>query len=391
MGSGTNANKMFVNVPWTDNNTTYSVADSSTLGLIKIGYTQTGKNYPVQLSSEQAYVNVPWTDTDTNTTYSAGTGLSLSGTTFSVNSFSDIVFKEQSGTDTSAVRQQNIHIDAHSSGPGVRGPAGLYIEADTVTGSTQSGQTWSNYGGVEIASDQQNGYGATNPYLRIRGKGVYGVEFMGTGQWVDVNIFHETGSGVYNQNVTTTNNIYNAFTLARTSGSAAGLIRTACNIHVQRSDLDLGAAAGYMQSTHNNYFNRGYIKTLYYNAFSQTSDRNVKKNINPISLGLDFVKSLNPVQFNFKDEGEGDNPLSYGFIAQDIEEKINDGLSWKGWNKGNTPNPNENWKEDEEPEILEGTQTIDMVQFIAPLTKAVQELSAQVEALKTRVSELEGV
>ena len=71
LGSGTNANKMFVNVPWTDTNTTYSVANSSTLGLIKIGYLQTGKNYPVQLSSEQAYVNVPWTDTDT--TYSVAT------------------------------------------------------------------------------------------------------------------------------------------------------------------------------------------------------------------------------------------------------------------------------------------------------------------------------
>lgn len=59
--------KMFVNVPWTDNNTTYSQATSSALGLVKIGYTQNGKNYPVQLSNGQMYVNVPWTDT--NTTY----------------------------------------------------------------------------------------------------------------------------------------------------------------------------------------------------------------------------------------------------------------------------------------------------------------------------------
>ena len=56
--------KMFVNVPWTDTNTTYSQATSSTLGLIKIGYTESGKNYPVELNtSGQAFVNVPWTDT----------------------------------------------------------------------------------------------------------------------------------------------------------------------------------------------------------------------------------------------------------------------------------------------------------------------------------------
>lgn len=61
--------KMYVNVPWTDNNTTYSQATSDNLGLVKIGYSATGKNYPVVLDgSGKMYVNVPWTDT--NTTYS---------------------------------------------------------------------------------------------------------------------------------------------------------------------------------------------------------------------------------------------------------------------------------------------------------------------------------
>lgn len=61
----------------------YGVATSATLGLVRIGYPESGKNYPVELnSSNQMYVNVPWTDS--NTTYSAGTGLSLSGTTFSL-------------------------------------------------------------------------------------------------------------------------------------------------------------------------------------------------------------------------------------------------------------------------------------------------------------------
>lgn len=60
--------KMYVNVPWTDNNTTYAQATSDKLGLVKIGYSATGKNYPVVLDgSGKMYVNVPWTDT--NTTY----------------------------------------------------------------------------------------------------------------------------------------------------------------------------------------------------------------------------------------------------------------------------------------------------------------------------------
>ena len=59
-------------------------ASSSTRGGVKIGFSESGKNYPVEVSSEKMYVNVPWSDTNTNTTYSAGTGISLSGTTFSL-------------------------------------------------------------------------------------------------------------------------------------------------------------------------------------------------------------------------------------------------------------------------------------------------------------------
>lgn len=59
----------YVNVPWTDNNTTYNQATADTLGLVKIGYDTSGKNYAVVLDgSGKMYVNVPWTDT--NTTYS---------------------------------------------------------------------------------------------------------------------------------------------------------------------------------------------------------------------------------------------------------------------------------------------------------------------------------
>lgn len=62
----------------------YRVATSTTLGLVRIGYPENGKNYPVELnSSNQMYVNVPWTD-DNSTTYSNGEGLNLSGTVFSL-------------------------------------------------------------------------------------------------------------------------------------------------------------------------------------------------------------------------------------------------------------------------------------------------------------------
>lgn len=51
--------------------TTYVQATSNTLGLVKIGYTQNNKNYPVQLSDGKMFVNVPWSNT--NTTYTLTT------------------------------------------------------------------------------------------------------------------------------------------------------------------------------------------------------------------------------------------------------------------------------------------------------------------------------
>jgi hypothetical protein len=70
------SNQAFVNVPWieyggsggiglSNTNAFYLLAPTAgTRGGIKIGYSGTGKNYPVQLNGEgQAYVSVPWAET----------------------------------------------------------------------------------------------------------------------------------------------------------------------------------------------------------------------------------------------------------------------------------------------------------------------------------------
>lgn len=51
-------------------------ASNDALGGIKIGYNQNAKNYPVSLDGDgKAYVNVPWTDN--NTTYKAANTTTL--------------------------------------------------------------------------------------------------------------------------------------------------------------------------------------------------------------------------------------------------------------------------------------------------------------------------
>lgn len=66
----------------TDTIYTLPKATASALGGIKIGYTPSEQNYPVQLNGDgAAYVNVPWV----NTTYTAGDNISISNNKISVN------------------------------------------------------------------------------------------------------------------------------------------------------------------------------------------------------------------------------------------------------------------------------------------------------------------
>lgn len=75
----------YVNVPWTDNNTTYNEATADTLGLVKIGYTSNGKNYAVLLANGKMYVNVPWTDSNTTYTQATSDNLGLVKIGYSAN------------------------------------------------------------------------------------------------------------------------------------------------------------------------------------------------------------------------------------------------------------------------------------------------------------------
>jgi hypothetical protein len=108
----------------TNTNTTYSTATSSTLGLVKIGYTQNSKNYPVQLSSGQMFVNVPWntdgaTDTNTQNTYnisavsvSGGSQLRLGGSGPTATATDNVKFASGGATTVTQTDPSTITISS---------------------------------------------------------------------------------------------------------------------------------------------------------------------------------------------------------------------------------------------------------------------------------------
>lgn len=66
------------NAKFTDTVYSLPTASSAIKGGVKVGYSQNGKNYPVQLNNEQMYVNVPWTNT-AYTVFRPGSSVSPTG------------------------------------------------------------------------------------------------------------------------------------------------------------------------------------------------------------------------------------------------------------------------------------------------------------------------
>ena len=82
--------------------TTNDIASILFPGLIKIGFTENGRDYPLELdSSNKAYVNVPWTDTDTLA------GLTDTDTAGAVN---DSILKYDSSTSKWEIAENTIDL-----------------------------------------------------------------------------------------------------------------------------------------------------------------------------------------------------------------------------------------------------------------------------------------
>lgn len=133
LSSGTKIGTITINgantdiyAPTAGTSPTYGQATSSTLGLVKIGYPESDKNYPVELnSSGQMYVNVPWTDN--NTTY----GLATTGANGLLKQLSGNTSQYMRGDGTWATPPNTTY-----SLVGANGSTGLIKNGSSVTSSS---------------------------------------------------------------------------------------------------------------------------------------------------------------------------------------------------------------------------------------------------------------
>ena len=125
-----------------------------------------------------------------------------------------------------------------------------------------------------------------------------------------------------------------------------------------------------------------FWKTIYSNTGTiNTSDQRLKTDILSSDLGLEFINKLNPVSYKFIEGGkeivDGDpvsvpgNRTHYGLIAQEVKQVLEQTNieDFAGWVLLDKENP-------------DSEQALRYEEFISPLIKAVQELTARVKALE---------
>ena len=115
------------------------------------------------------------------------------------------------------------------------------------------------------------------------------------------------------------------------------------------------------------------------NATIATSDSRYKKNVTPVSNGLDLVNKLNPVLFNWKPHQVHNfdtNNVDVGFIAQEVQSALADSPYLSNIVKSNETTLPDGTKEDFLG-IADG-------KLIPILVKAIQELTDRISQLETK-------
>jgi hypothetical protein len=196
---------------------------------------------------------------------------------------------------------------------------------------------------------------------------------------------------------TSTNIVYNggdAVSIAKTSTTGAGLGLTLSENFAGASPVITfsNAASGYTNQAYIDYHawsqNRLHISSnvaidgdIIVTGLYLSSDSALKKNITGLSDGIAKIMQIDPVTYNFKSlpactskcTGDDtsvrfkfDSKSHMGFLAQDVESVFPDAI-----------------------QTVNGKKTLNYIELIAPLLKAVKEQQALIENLQSRVYDLE--
>jgi len=125
------------------------------------------------------------------------------------------------------------------------------------------------------------------------------------------------------------------------------------------------------------FMNRGY----FYRGVILLSDQRVKENISQSSLGLNFVRLLEPVEFNMR--GSSTPRVYQGVIAQEVESALEE----LGANNSAITNIIDYDHDGDAEENEQKAKALDNTQIMWVLFNAVKQLDAEVQDLKKQLEE----
>lgn len=189
-----------------------------------------------------------------------------------------------------------------------------------------------SYAGRYVQGDHNVGLGASSLYNLVKGEKNVGI-----------------GGNTNNKVINGSDNVAIGY-IAGPDGDYKNTVSIGSNAHANgNNQIQIGS------SDHEVYT---------FSPVKQRSDERNKKNIKDTKLGLEFIKALRPVDYNYKNS---DN-TQHGLIAQEIE-KLN-------FDFGGVHNAKEDGGND--------VYSVAYTELIAPLIKAVQELSEKVDEQSSR-------
>ena len=128
----------------------------------------------------------------------------------------------------------------------------------------------------------------------------------------------------------------------------------------------------------------GGVVSGQHGTYHSSSDARIKENVSAITYGLDAVMAMRPISYDYCDWYDANlkDKTRLGFIAQEVKEIVPEAI-----NIATTPVVFEYKADDDTPvvethETIEDMHSIEDQQLLPILVKAIQELKAEVDALK---------
>ena len=306
-------------------------ATDSAYGGFKTGYSESGKNYAVQLSSGKAYVNVPWTDTvythptgGANKTISAANGKVLSAIT--VDSLGHVT-----SVDSKTLASADI--------PDLSGTY-LPLTGGTLTGDLRLKNSGS-YGLTLYFGDSSYAYITedTDDHFTMYGrKGItmltssssYSFVIGSSSAAAPVTIYgNTTAYGNITMGAQTDTSSCKTLTLyGRTSSSYPAITVYGVASSSTRYSTSVYRDATYLQITSGVYVSGNFVATGNVTS-GNASDRRLKRDIRDITLddAERMLSALHPVYFCWNDDAErlseGElSGIARGFIADEFLKQM---------------------------------------------------------------------